>query len=53
MSLRDPAYAGSWQSSWDRHVAYIGAMTIKKSLSLGKRSLNEYASVALRMFIAG
>ena len=43
MSLRDPAYAGSWQSSWNRHVGYaprgtsrfIGAMTIKKSLSLG------------------
>ena len=22
MSLRDSASAGSWQSSWDRHVAY-------------------------------
>ena len=22
MSLRDPAYVGSWQSSRDRHVAY-------------------------------
>ncbi len=30
MSLRDPAYAGSWQSSWDRRVAYAPRDDIEK-----------------------
>ncbi len=30
MSLRDPAYAGSWQSSWDRHSLpdLVGSLTL-------------------------